>query len=125
MARPKLAPRSSTPWFAAFALMACGTPDAPRDGGTDAAVIEPDGGSGPSAAERAACSNLVANCALDPTLEGRCHDALISLRAQVPGTPCRPQLDAWVACINTLTMCPSDSIMCPEEYSLLGICLNP
>ena len=126
MARTRLAQRSPTPTIAAFAvLMACGTaPDAPRDASTDA-VVEPDGGSGPSAAERAACSNVATLCGLSSVNEGRCNDALVSVRGQVPGTPCRPQFDAWVACMNALSMCPSESRVCPEEYSLLGMCVNP
>ena len=119
-----LAPRAST-WFIAFALMACSTPEAPRDVGTDSAIIEPDGGSGPSAAERAACSNVATLCGLDSVNEGRCNDALVSVRGQVPGTTCRAPFDAWITCMNALRTCPSESRVCPEEYSRLSVCLNP
>lgn len=102
----------------ALVSIACGA----RDGDADASP--PDAPSSADAAERAACENIAGSegpCAPGGDVTA-CVEGLIDVRTE-HAEGCEPEYEAWLACLTALSVCDSSSgVLCPTEYSALGMC---
>jgi hypothetical protein len=77
--------------------------------------------------EQAACANLgsLGECTVGGTDEEACVASLMQTRTRLQGDgACREQYDAYIACMTSLSSCPSgpSGSVCPEEISALGAC---
>lgn len=77
----------------------------------------------PTAAEIAACDNLVAlGCDPGRTRE-TCAAQAVDLRLRAGQPPCNAAYDAFVDCLRGVTECLSTpGVFCPEEYGTLAAC---
>lgn len=123
--RPTKHRRSSITVFGlALAVLSIGCGGAETtDAGADGAASDP------AAQESAACAHIIA---LDPAAacgtvvgpdQAACEAGFAETRTtRIPAT-CLPEYMTWLACIEALPACPTGgSILCPDEYTALGIC---